>query len=91
MNATTKTTAHSNCLHAATKTERAKCRRLSVARLAGNRPAVVEIVASYYGCSAELEEIMGQLHRIDPKITTTYYDGTGDAEEIIALAARYGA
>lgn len=94
MNATTatKTTAHSNCAHAATKTERAKCRRQSAARIANNRPAVVEIVADYYGNgSADVEEIMGALHNIDPALTVAYYDNSQDVEEIIAAAARYGA
>jgi hypothetical protein len=91
MNATAKTTAHANCSHAATKADRAKCRRQKAAYAASVRETLTEIIASYYGCSAEVEEIMGALHKIDPALTASYYDNTGEVEEIIAAAARYGA
>lgn len=91
MNATAKTTAHANCFHAATKTERAKCRRTAAKYATTARATVVEIVADYYGNGAlEIEEIMGALHKIDSKLTEGYYDNTMDVEEIIARAARYG-
>lgn len=90
MNATAKTTTHANCTHAATKTERAKCRRQKAAYAASRRAELTEVIASYYGCSADVEEIMAALHNIDPKLTESYYDNTGDVEEIIAAAAKYG-
>lgn len=91
MNATAKTTAHSNCFHAATKTERAKCRRLNAARIASNRSAVCDLVADYYGNSKDAEEIIFALHAIDPALTVGYFDNSLEIEEIIAAAARYGA
>lgn len=92
MNATTtKTTAHSNCAHAATKTERAKCRRQTAAFKNSNRPAVCDLVADYYGNSKDAEEIIFALHAIDPALTVGYFDNSLDVEEIIANAARYGA
>src|SRR3546814_8060504 len=93
MNATTtaKTTAHSNCAHAATKTERAKCRRQAAAFKASNRAAVCDLVADYYGNSKDAEEIIYALHAIDPALTVGYYDNSLEIEEIIAAAARYGA
>ncbi len=91
MNATAKTTAHANCSHAATKADRAKCRRQKAAYAASVCETLTEIIASYYDNTGEVEEIMGALHKIDPKLTESYYDNTGEVEEIIAAAAKYGA
>jgi hypothetical protein len=91
MNATAKTTAHANCSHAATKADRAKCRRQKAAYAASNRAAVCDLVASYYGNTADAEEIIFALHEIDPSLTVGYFDNTLDVEEIIANARYYGA
>lgn len=82
---------HANCAHAATKVERAKCRRQRNSVAASNREAVVEIVANYYGGADDVETIMAQLLAIDPALTEGYYNGTLDVEEIIANARYYGA
>ena len=91
MNATAKTTAHSNCSHAATKADRAKCRRRVAAFKDSNRAAVCDLVADYYGNTKDAEEIIFGLHAIDPTLTVGYFDNSLEIEEIIAAAARYGA
>lgn len=86
MNATAKTTAHANCSHAATKTERAKCRKARAIVADQNREALVELAAGYYGNSLDAEEIIYALRAIDPALIEGYYEGTKDMDEIITAA-----
>lgn len=83
---TTKTTAHANCFHPATKTERAKCRKIRAAAAEKTREKLVELAAGYYGNTLDSEEIIYALGAIDPALIEGYYNNERDVEEIITSA-----
>lgn len=80
----TKTMNHTNCTHPATKAGRAACRRAQAARDIAIANEIAALVASYYDNSADIEDIMAGLNRIDPELTADYYHGDAEVEEIIA-------
>lgn len=86
MNATAKTTAHANCSHAATKADRARCRKNRAVEAEATRERLVELAAGYYGNTLDSEEIIYALAKIDPALIEGYYDNTRDVEEIITSA-----
>lgn len=75
---------HANCLHPATKSERAKCRAKRKAEAADISTQIVNLKRAYYANEMDADEIMYALHAIDPALTEGYYDNTKDVEEIIA-------
>jgi hypothetical protein len=77
-------TNHSDCLHPATKTARAKCRAARKARATETATKIAALVASYYDNSADADEIIFGLGAIDSALIEGYYDNTKDVEEIIA-------
>jgi hypothetical protein len=82
----TKTMNHTNCTHPATKAGRAKCRRDAAKAAAEYRATLTALVDSYYDNTADIEEVIAGLHRLNPELTKHYYDETLDAEEVIARA-----
>ena len=82
-------TAHANCTHPATKAARAACRKTRKNIATSNVARVAEIVATYYDNSKDVEDIMDELHRVDPQITKPYYHGDAEVEDIIAAALCY--
>lgn len=82
-------TPHTSCTHPATKAARATCRKARAALAATIAREVEALVASYYDCTADAEDIMGGLNRLDPRITEGYYNGDLDIETIIASARNY--
>lgn len=60
----TKNTSHANCFHPATKSERAKCRKIKAAATARAEASIAEIFASYYDNTGDGEEIMYALGAI---------------------------
>jgi hypothetical protein len=77
----TKTMNHANCPHPATSAARAKCRKAHRAADAEVNAAREAIVRSYYDNTADADEVLYALMRIDPDL-----DYDLDIEEIVARA-----
>jgi hypothetical protein len=81
---------HANCFHAATKADRARCRKARAENNASLREQANEIIASYYGNSADADEVTSALGRIFGFEEIGYHEDI-DVEEIVARAAALAA
>lgn len=92
-------TPHTHCLHPATSTARAKCRKNRAANTAAHRDELDAIIATYYDNLVDAEDIANALHALGVKAHCTalidcaqgYYDSSLEIEEMIytATTAKY--
>lgn len=85
---------HTNCIHPATSTARAKCRKDRAIATAAHRDELDTIIATYYDNSVDAEDIANNLYTLGVKAQCReliacaqgYYDSTLSIEEMIYTA-----
>jgi hypothetical protein len=86
-------TPHTNCLHPATSTARAKCRKDRAAKAASMKIELTALSQGYYDSTLDFEDIAARLDIIATRTQNSklieasrgYYEGTLEIETIMGM------